>query len=220
MKLKSKFNSRLLVIAAVLVTILCTGILALGCSKNDTNAKNTNNADTNSQDNKTEDVAKKKYVVESSNGERIEYKLVSEEEVTKESEKTSKFLEEKISKLSAEKKAELYKLDEEGSKAVGSYIRKKYEIMDVLPEGSRRVTLDEVKDIVSKYDYETALAEIYKIHGAEDYRGGSGLTRIEFWLDNEGTEMILIYYDSLETRVCYSGSSSESEILKTYAPQN
>ncbi|MBQ5988182.1 MAG: dockerin type I repeat-containing protein, partial [Oscillospiraceae bacterium] len=48
--------------------------------------------------------------------------------------------------------------------------------------------------------YEDILRRINNIHGAPDYSGGSGTTRVEYWLDDKGNEKISMYTDVTGTR--------------------
>lgn len=58
---------------------------------------------------------------------------------------------------------------------------------------SRRITWDEVKEILAqKSDFKDQIAEIERIHGTPDFVGGSGVTRMEFWLDDDGKDRITV----------------------------
>lgn len=63
----------------------------------------------------------------------------------------------------------------------------------------RRITLDEVKKIISyKNDLDYVRREMDAIHSAPDFIGGSGVSLVEYWLNNQGTEKILFIVEQKE----------------------
>ena len=84
-----------------------------------------------------------------------------------------------------------------------------------------RITYDEVINIIDSSEfkkYEDILRRIDNIHGAPDYSGGSGITRVEYWLDDKGNEKISMYADVTGTKIFFSrcdesGTVMHSEII-------
>ncbi|CAH1197725.1 hypothetical protein PAECIP111893_00915 [Paenibacillus plantiphilus] len=110
----------------------------------------------------------------------------------------------KIEGLSKEKKEELLALEKKGQSHFGIFARRTAQIFGEIPENQERVKLSEVRDVISNNDFESSLRDIEKIHGAPDYVGGSGVTIVEFWLDDKGKERISaiieqgeIYYNQM-----------------------
>lgn len=199
MKVKTKIKSRLLIFILVLITISSTSIIALASNKNANKIKKDKTTEKEMKD--------EKIMVTSFNGNKIETKIMSKDEWEKEAE----IYDEKVSKLPKEKKTELDNWKKKGEERAGSYTRKIQEILGTLPEGSRRITLSEIETLISKYDYDTVVDEMYKIHSIPDFTGGSGITRIMFWLDDEGTEMICIIPHTKQ--IVYSGNVNQAKIL-------
>ena len=89
---------------------------------------------------------------------------------------------------------------------VGEYTRQIHVIMGTLPEGTPRITLEQAKAICAQYSDElevkltwNVLSESFnKIVGAPDYEGGSGIHRIVYFLDEEGTEAIVLLGTSVQ----------------------
>ncbi|QNU67283.1 hypothetical protein EHE19_001685 [Ruminiclostridium herbifermentans] len=93
--------------------------------------------------------------------------------------------------LSAEKKVELDKWTKKGQTHVGVFKRKVQQISGKIPSGAKRVSLAEAKEIIENNDFETALKKLEEINITPDFEGGSGLSLVEYWLDDNGTERIL-----------------------------
>ncbi|MGM0885001.1 MAG: hypothetical protein ACQEXQ_28660 [Bacillota bacterium] len=99
----------------------------------------------------------------------------------------------KINGLSDEKKKEYTKWIKKGESSAGIYRRKLQQILGDTPDNEKRITLSEVNNIISKnHEFEIQKAEIEKIHGTPDFFGGSGTFRKEYWLDDEGEELITV----------------------------
>lgn len=98
----------------------------------------------------------------------------------------------KIDNLPAEKKDEYLKWQKKGESHIGLFKRKLQEIMGELPADATRISLPEVKTIVTNHDFKEAITEIEKTHGVPDFVGGSGVTIKEYWLDDEGNSKIRV----------------------------
>ncbi|MGM0882861.1 MAG: hypothetical protein ACQEXQ_17725 [Bacillota bacterium] len=116
----------------------------------------------------------------------------------------------KFDKLSNEKKDEYLEWQKKGESHIGIFKRKLQEIIGELPADAKRITLPEVKDIVSNHDFKEAIAEIEKLHGVPDYIGGSGVTNKEYWLDNEGNSKIIVI---VEQGQIYFEEGNQGELL-------
>lgn len=92
--------------------------------------------------------------------------------------------------LSQESQLEEVEKQEKASDRVESRLRRRYEIVSGTP-APQRITLDQVMEIIQKNSsYEMIVRQIEAIHGLPDADVGSGIQRLEFWLDDAGTEKI------------------------------
>lgn len=108
--------------------------------------------------------------------------------------------------LSNDKKAEIEEYEKAGEKEFGVYIRPIQEILGELSEPDKRITLKQAKEIIQSNDFKKALNEIVSIHQYPDFVGGSGVTIQEYWLNIDGTELLLcileqeqIYYKKMNS---------------------
>ncbi|MBW5448565.1 hypothetical protein GE107_21185 [Cohnella sp. CFH 77786] len=119
-------------------------------------------------------------------------------------------MEKKINDLPEEKKKAYTRWSERGGIDFGYYKRKIQEIINGVPE-TKRISLTEVKDIIAnKKDFKDQIAELEKLHGTPDYIGGSGLSHIEYWLDEEGKDKVVVLENGL---IIYFDKSNKREIL-------
>ena len=105
--------------------------------------------------------------------------------------------------LTAEQVSALENLKNKGSITIGSFGRQEMIIRGEIASDTPRITYDEVINIIDASEfkkYEDILRRINNIHGAPDYSGGSGTTRVEYWLDDKGNEKISMYTDVTGTR--------------------
>ena len=76
-----------------------------------------------------------------------------------------------------------------------------------------KLTLSKVKDIIAENDdFQSILDEIGKIQEQPDSSGGSGITWVEYWLDESGSERIIIY--DVGDLICYDTYDSEGNFIK------
>ena len=123
--------------------------------------------------------------------------------------------------LTAEQVSALESLKNKGSITIGSFGRQEMIIRGEIASDTPRITYDEVTDIIESSEfkkYEDIVYRINKIHGAADYYGGSGITRVEYWLDDKGNEKISMYADVTGTKIFFSrcdesGTVMHSEII-------
>jgi len=94
--------------------------------------------------------------------------------------------------ISEAQKQEYSTWETKGEENIGVYERKLVEMKNGKLE-SRRITWDEVKEVLAqKSDFKDQIAEMERIHGTPDFVGGSGVTRMEFWLDEDGKDTITV----------------------------
>ncbi len=115
--------------------------------------------------------------------------------------------------LSKEKKQEFEKWKKKGGAHVGIYLRKLQQIVGTLPADTKRINMLEVKQIVSSNDFNEAIDKIQKTHGTPDYKGGSGVTIEEYWLDDRGNEKIVIIIE--QNQIFYSKMNDELNLNKS-----
>ena len=105
--------------------------------------------------------------------------------------------------LTSEQVSALEELKNKSRKTIGSFPRQEMVVRGELASDAPRITYDEVINIIDSSEfkkYEDILRRINNIHGASDYSGGSGTTRVEYWLDDKGNEKISVYTDVTGTR--------------------
>ncbi|MBQ5988496.1 MAG: leucine-rich repeat protein, partial [Oscillospiraceae bacterium] len=91
--------------------------------------------------------------------------------------------------LSSEQVSALEELKNKSSKTIGHFPRQEMVVRGELASDAPRITYDEAINIIDASEfkkYEDILRRINNIHGAPDYSGGSGTTRVEYWLDDKG----------------------------------
>ena len=123
--------------------------------------------------------------------------------------------------LTSEQLSALEDLKNKSRKTIGSFPRQEMIVRGELPSDISRITYDEVINIIDLSEfkkYEDILRRIDNIHGAPDYSGGSGTTRVEYWLDDKGNEKISMYADVTGTKIFFSrcdesGTVMHSEII-------
>ncbi|GBF74905.1 hypothetical protein PA598K_03275 [Paenibacillus sp. 598K] len=94
--------------------------------------------------------------------------------------------------VSEDQRQEYSTWETKGKENIGVYERKLAEMNSGKLE-SKRITWDEVMKILAqKREFKDQIAEIERIHGTPDFVGGSGVTRMEFWLDDDGKDRITV----------------------------
>ena len=88
-------------------------------------------------------------------------------------------------------------VEREGDRAAGDYVRRIAELKGEIKASAPRITVEAVKALIDSgmtySEIERKLEEQYRY---PDFCGGSGMTRYEYWLDNTGTDVILLGHES------------------------
>ena len=115
---------------------------------------------------------------------------------------------------SEEEYPELRELSELENQNGEMYLRKRSEIISGCTF-SRRITLEEVRNIIKQYPQDFAyfdqiIYEIQMIHGNADVDGGSGIYRIDYWLNESGSEKIVVWLNLI---VYYNVNNTEENLI-------
>ena len=95
--------------------------------------------------------------------------------------------------MSTEQQDQLAALKEKGSHLFGEFIREEKIILGELPPDTARLCFDDVQEILANNtDFQNIYESLLSIAKYPDFVGGSGVTLVEFWLDDYGTEKILL----------------------------
>ena len=95
--------------------------------------------------------------------------------------------------MSTEQQEQLAALKEKGSHLFGEFIREEKIILGELPPDTARLCFDDVQEILANNtDFQNIYESLLSIAKYPDFVGGSGVTLVEFWLDDYGTEKILL----------------------------
>ena len=119
--------------------------------------------------------------------------------------------------LSEEQEKALAELAEKEHGVFGEFERARASILNKIPEDASRMTLAEAKELVNSSD---SFKEIYdKLSASQpypDFIGGSGVTKIEYLLDETGNDKILLIReqgDIIHKQVSSSGSKNVYDVL-------
>lgn len=95
--------------------------------------------------------------------------------------------------ISTEQQEQLAALKEKGNHLFGEFIREEKIILGELPPDTARLCFDDVQEILgNNTDFQDIYKSLLSIAKYPDFVGGSGVTLVEFWLDDCGTEKILL----------------------------
>ena len=95
--------------------------------------------------------------------------------------------------ISTEQQEQLAALKEKGSHLFGEFIREEKIILGELPPDTARLCFDDVQEILeNNTNFQDIYESLLSIAKYPDFVGGSGVTLVEFWLDDYGTEKILL----------------------------
>ena len=95
--------------------------------------------------------------------------------------------------MSTEQQEQLAALKEKGSHLFGEFIREEKIILGELPPDTARLCFDDVQEILANNtDFQNIYESLLSIAKYPDFVGSSGVTLVEFWLDDYGTEKILL----------------------------
>ena len=88
-------------------------------------------------------------------------------------------------------------VEREGDRMVGVYERRIAELKGEISEDAPRITAEEVVQMIGDgMDFRAILQRLYALYPYPDYNGGSGVSNIEYWLDDSGTDFILLTIES------------------------
>lgn len=74
---------------------------------------------------------------------------------------------------------------------IGIFVRQRAETLGQLPAGSPRITVSKAKEITSSCDsFKEAYLKLLDVYKYPDFIGGSGITRIEFWIGDDRVDCI------------------------------
>ena len=92
-----------------------------------------------------------------------------------------------------EKELALNKLAEKEKRMVGKFERERAIILGELSPDAARITLEDVIRIIDESDsFRDIRFKLNEIQPYSDYSGGSGFTFVEYWLDDKGTQKIML----------------------------
>lgn len=95
--------------------------------------------------------------------------------------------------LTPEQEAALAQLREQGERMFGAYIRQEKIITGELAADAPRLTRVQMQAIIAEStDFADILARLKAVQPYPDFIGGSGVTNVEYWLDDEGMEQIYL----------------------------
>lgn len=95
--------------------------------------------------------------------------------------------------ISTEQQEQLSALKEKGNHLFGEFIREEKIILGELSPDTARLCFDDVQEILrNNTDFQYIYENLLSIAKYPDFVGGSGVTLVEFWLDDYGTEKILL----------------------------
>lgn len=126
--------------------------------------------------------------------------------------------------LTAAQKAALKQLAQKENRLIGEFQRERAVIKGILPENAPRFTQEAVSEIIERSDtFDAAMQNLAAAQAYPDYFGGSGLTLIEYWFDDAGTEKILLIAEQGEIVYIHlnaDGSTQEWRDLYPAAQQD
>lgn len=84
-------------------------------------------------------------------------------------------------------------VEREGAVMFGAFERKEVELKGEISEDAPRVVLDDVLQMIdADMDYAAIESKLAEIQPEPDFIGGSGMTNIEYWLDDTENDKILL----------------------------
>jgi hypothetical protein len=105
----------------------------------------------------------------------------------------------KYTDFSTEQQEQLSELKAKGDMLFGEFSREEKEILGEIEPDSARVTMEDVSALLSsENDFQQVYHGMLAIAGYPDFIGGSGVTDVEFWLDETGMEKILLILEQEE----------------------
>lgn len=90
-------------------------------------------------------------------------------------------------------------VEREGEIMFGTFERKEVELKGEILQDAPRIALDDVVHMLNDgMDYAVIENELAEIQSEPDFIGGSGITNIEYWLDDTGNDKILLIPEQKE----------------------
>lgn len=103
----------------------------------------------------------------------------------------------------------------EGDRMIGEYQRRLAQLRGELAADAPRITLAEVTELVSSgMDFRAVYVRLHELYPYPDYIGGSGVTNIEYWLDDSGTDYISLILEQEDLVHVIHGSSREENLFE------
>lgn len=88
-------------------------------------------------------------------------------------------------------------VEHEGDRMVGVYERRIAELKGEISEDAPRITAEEVVQMIDDgMDFQAVFQRLHELYPYPDYNGGSGVSNTEYWLDDSGTDFILLTIES------------------------
>lgn len=88
---------------------------------------------------------------------------------------------------------QLQAVREKGERGAGGFWWQEAIIRGVIDENSRRIDVATAKEIIANSSsFKEILARFEEVQPYPDFGGGSGYSRLEYWLDENGNEMIKV----------------------------
>ena len=116
----------------------------------------------------------------------------------------------------SDENSELEELRRKGQRMVGQFVRQEKILLGELAPDAPRITLDEANDIISRYGTaQEIIREFDIIHKYPDYIGGSGVTNVEYWLDDSGEDMINICLEGdMFAHISFDNGERQAEMYR------
>jgi len=122
--------------------------------------------------------------------------------------------------MSTEQQEQLAALKEKGSHLFGEFIREEKIILGELPPDTARLCFDDVQEILANNtDFQNIYESLLSIAKYPDFVGGSGVTLVEFWLDDYGTEKILLILEQEDISVKCNADGNISDWKPLYSEE-
>ena len=87
----------------------------------------------------------------------------------------------------------------EGEMMIGSYEREEALLEGKIAKNSPRITLNDVQSVIDESsEFSDIVTKLKKIQPQSDFTGGSGVTTIEYWLNESGSKKILVILEQKE----------------------
>lgn len=118
--------------------------------------------------------------------------------------------------LSAGQLSALEELKSRGESVTGEFKRQEMIIRGIIASDTPRITYNELTNIINtSSDYDEIFRKIEENQEYPDYIGGSGITRIEYWLDDKGNEKIRLYPANRKNKLFFVKCSDDGTIISS-----